>query len=147
MSIAAERRRKPVSDCSNEIIDSEAFCKATRKESAIQGEVMAWLAMLDFTFWRNNVGCATHQYTRKNGTVGSSFIRYGTKGLPDILAIEPGTGRLIGIEVKRPGTYQTGPQQEWQLRFESSGALYLVVRSSDDLEAWWHERQVRALRS
>lgn len=145
MTIAAERRRKPVS--SNEIIDSEAFCKATRKESAIQGEVMAWLAMNDFTFWRNNTGAAHNTYTRKNGSIGSSFIRYGVRGLPDILAIEPGTGRLIGIEVKRPGTYQTGPQQEWQLRFESSGALYLVVRSSDDLETWWHERQVRALRS
>jgi hypothetical protein len=140
MSIAAERRRKPAA--SNDIIDSEEYAKATRKESAIQGEVMAWLAMQDFVFWRNNTGAAHNTYTRKNGSIGSSFIRYGVRGLPDILAIEPGTGRLIGIEVKRPGMYQTHEQEEWQTRFEDAGALYLVVRSADDLEAWWHARQV-----
>jgi hypothetical protein len=97
MSIAAERRRKPAA--SNDIIDSEEYARTTRKESAIQGEVMAILAMADYTLWRNNTGCATHQYTRKDGSHGSSFIRYGTKGLPDILAIQPGTGRLIGSDL------------------------------------------------
>lgn len=141
MTIAADRRRKPASDCSNEIIDSEAFCKATRKESAIQGEVMAILAMADYVFWRNNTGAVHNTYTRKNGTIGSSFIRYGVKGLPDLLAIEPGTGRLIGIEVKRPGTYQTQEQLEWQLRFTEAGALYVVVRSGEELQAWLEKRK------
>lgn len=127
--------------CSNEIMDPEAYAKATRKESAIQGEVMAILAMADYTLWRNNVGCATHQYTRKNGSVGSSFIRYGTKGLPDILAIQPGTGRLIGIEVKRPGTYQTQEQLEWQLRFTEAGAVYIVVRSGEEMQAWLEKQK------
>jgi hypothetical protein len=98
--------------------------------------------MQDFVFWRQNTGAATHEYTKKNGTIGRSFIRYGVKGLPDILAIEPGTGRLIGIEMKRPTTDQSDPQKEWQARFESAGAIYLVIREVEELEAWWHARQV-----
>lgn len=147
MSIAAERRRKPVSNCSNEIMDPEAYARKTRKETPRQAETLAWLAMNDFVFWRQNTGAATHNYQRKDGSFGRSFIRYGVKGLPDILAIEPGTGRLIGIEMKRPTTDQSDPQKEWQARFESAGAVYLVIRNADELEAWWHERQVRALRS
>jgi hypothetical protein len=44
---------------SNGIIDSEEYAKHTRKESAIQAEILAWLAMQDWVFWRNNTGCAT----------------------------------------------------------------------------------------
>lgn len=134
-------KRKTVSAvCSNEIMDPEEYAKRTRKEGPRQTEVLAWLAMHDFTFWRNNTGAASYQDTRKDGSISKRFVRYGVAGLPDILAIEPGTGRLLGIEMKTPAGSLSDQQKDWRARFLGAGAGYLVARSADELEAWWAER-------
>lgn len=137
-------KRKTVSAvCSNEIMDPEEYAKRTRKEGARQTEVLAWLAMHDFVFWRQNTGCATYQSARKDGSISKRFVRYGVAGLPDILAIEPGTGRLLGIEMKTPVGGLSDQQKDWRARFLDAGAVYLVARSSDELDAWWATREVK----
>ena len=42
---------------------------------------------------------------------GNRYIRVGAKGIPDVVAMLKNSGQLVGIEVKRPGAYATGPQE------------------------------------
>jgi len=44
-------------------------------------------------------------------------------------------GRPYFLEVKRPGTYQSPEQKDFQKGAEAAGALYAVVRSIDDVQA------------
>jgi len=55
---------------------------------------------------------------------GWSFRRmpkYAMRGVADIIVIH--TGRLSFLEVKRPGTYQSPDQKEFQKLAGSAGAL------------------------
>jgi hypothetical protein len=44
-------------------------------------------------------------------------------------------GRPYFLEVKRPKTYQSPEQKEFQKRAEGAGAYYAVVRSIEDVQA------------
>lgn len=58
---------------------------------------------------------------------------YQVSGLPDIIAIAPGTGRFIGIEVKRPGIGRVTELQKMTLcRIEASGGVAGVAYSVED---------------
>jgi hypothetical protein len=84
-----------------------------------------------FPHWRNNVGMLYR---------GGRPIRFGVPGLPDIFAVLPPYGRLIGIECKtRLGTLSQDQVRVHQ-ELREAGAAVLVVRSLDDLR-----RELRAL--
>lgn len=54
-------------------------------------------------------------------------------GLPDILAIAPATGRLVGIEVKRHKLGKLTELQKSQLaRIEAAGGVAGVATSADE---------------
>jgi hypothetical protein len=38
------------------------------------------------------------------------------------------------LEVKRPGSYQSQEQKEFQARAEKAGAIYVVVRSIEEIQ-------------
>ncbi len=58
--------------------------------------------------------------------------KYAISGVPDIIVVH--VGRPYFLEVKRPGSYQSAEQKEFQARAEAAGALYAVVRSIDDVQ-------------
>jgi hypothetical protein len=65
----------------------------------------------------------------------------GTPGSPDIMGILPG-GRFIGVECKQPlgprggdsHSRQSPEQEAWQDECEKAGGLYVLARSSEDVE-------------
>ena len=76
-------------------------------------------------FWyRNNTGATK--------TASGGFIRFGTKGSPDIIAVAK--GRYIGIECKMGSGRQSPAQKEFQRALEAAGGKYILARSIDDLE-------------
>jgi hypothetical protein len=59
--------------------------------------------------------------------------KYTPKGIADIIVVH--VGRPYFLEVKRPGTYQSPEQKEFQRNAEKHDALYAVVRSIEDTQA------------
>ena len=57
---------------------------------------------------------------------------YQTAGLPDIIAIAPRTGRLLGVEVKRPGRKATALQSATLGRITKAGGIAGVACSVDE---------------
>ena len=54
-------------------------------------------------------------------------------GLSDLVAVKD--GRIVHVEVKRPGTgKQSKNQKQFQADLESHGGEYLLARSIEDLE-------------
>ena len=77
--------------------------------------------------WENKTGA----WKTKTGRL----ITYGYPGSPDILAILPPHGRLLGVECKMKGNRQQPNQKAFGLDMEAKGALYLVVYSVEALQA------------
>lgn len=97
-------------------------------EKDIQSAICDYLALRKHFFWRQNTAPAfdwkSNQFRR--------MPKHALRGVPDIILVH--TGRPYFLEVKRPGTYQSTDQREFQKRAEDAGALYAVVRSIDDVQ-------------
>ncbi len=62
---------------------------------------------------------------------------YQQSGIPDLLCIAPGTGRLVGIEVKRPhGTWKVTELQKHQIDLirKAGGIAGVATSVSEALE-------------
>ena len=58
---------------------------------------------------------------------------YQASGIPDILAIAPATGRLVGIEVKRPGVGRLTELQAAQIqKINDAGGVAGVAYGTED---------------
>ena len=53
------------------------------------------------------------------------------KGIPDIIAIK--NGRVLFLEIKRPGGKQSEHQRQFQIFIEGHGGEYYIVKNLDDL--------------
>jgi hypothetical protein len=93
-------------------------------EKEIQASICDYLIYRKHFFWRNNTGAFKTEH--------GGFVRFGAKGSPDIIVVH--IGRPYFLEMKRPGTYQSPEQKEFQTRAEKAGALYAVVRSIQDVQ-------------
>jgi len=95
------------------------------REQAIQQQILARLGALPgLTMWRNNSGALVDQR--------GQLVRYGQPGSADLLGVAGPAGRLVALEVKRPGGRQTDLQRAWQGMVERHGGIYLVVTSVDE---------------
>ncbi len=94
-------------------------------EAKIQSQILYMLKKAGIFHWRQNAGVIK---------AGAFRVRLGPKGIPDIIVLLPPTGRFMGLEVKRKGTYQNPDQKAFQARIEAVGGMYHVVRSKE--EAW-----------
>lgn len=61
------------------------------------------------------------------------WVRLSPAGTPDILGIVPGSGRLIGIEVKTGKGRRNKAQRAWHEAALRAGALVLTVRDVREL--------------
>ena len=96
------------------------------RESVLLRQVLALLQARRVPHWRNNVGAARF---------GRRLVRFGVAGLPDVFAVLPPAGRLLGLELKSPAGRQTAAQAAVAAALESAGALYAVVRDVRQLNA------------
>ena len=96
----------------------------SQSESEIQKQILEWLEIRHIFHYRQNSGM--HK-------IGKRYIRYGTPGAPDIIAVIK--GQYVGIEVKDAKNCQSQDQVLFALNLESSGGKYILVRSVEDVEA------------
>ena len=81
--------------------------------------------------WRNNTGAA-----RLPGRGGKEqIVRFGVRGAADILGVMRGSGRLIALEVKRPGKSLEPHQRAWGAAITAAGGHYACVHSIDEARA------------
>ena len=96
------------------------------KERDVQGNILKYLRVRGIFHWRANSGAVK--------TERGHFLRINFPGCPDVLAIKPPHGTLVGIECKRKST-DTSPVQEMAREgFEKNGAIYIVARSVEDVQ-------------
>lgn len=93
-------------------------------EHLIQHSIQEWLMYRGWFVWRNNSGVVRTQT--------GSFIKMGMAGLPDLFAVK--NGKLLGIEVKKPGKHPTAVQERMLQELRDHGAYTIVVSSIDQLE-------------
>ena len=99
------------------------------RERDVQKAVLQFLALKRVWAWRNNVG-ATVIENRENR--GRRFIRFGSPGMPDVMAVLP-SGKVFHIECKSGTGKQSEAQLEWQKKAEDHGHYYLVIRDVSEL--------------
>lgn len=100
------------------------------KEADIQRQILDYLKRRHIWHRRFNSGIAR---------TGGRFVRFGTPGLPDILA-RPGK-TLVWIEVKQPGKYLTPEQRAWKHECEAFGDIFITARSVDDVMQLFEPRR------
>jgi hypothetical protein len=86
----------------------------------------------DLVLWRNNVGVAEHWDTRSSTP---SRLRYGLgKGSSDLIGMVRPSGRLVALEVKRPGQTPTPEQVRFLKLVRSFGGFGAVVTSVQEAQ-------------
>lgn len=74
-------------------------------------------------------------YVWKNGasaiSIGGRFVRTGTVGLPDLMALKNRT--LLAVEVKAGRDTVKPEQAETMMQLKTHGAIVVVARSVDDV--------------
>lgn len=79
--------------------------------------------------WRANTGAVK----RENDDGSVRRVRFGFRGQSDILGIIYPTGRMVAIEVKRPGAYPTDEQRGFLKNIRDFGGFAVVVRDVDQM--------------
>lgn len=94
-------------------------------EKATQATILDYLALKRVFHWRNNTG----SFTSERG----HFYRFGAKGSPDIFAVRPPDGLIVGIEVKDLKGRLNDNQIAFRDALEAAGGIYVIARSLDDV--------------
>lgn len=94
---------------------------STEKET--QKAILEYLDVRGIFHYRQNSGA----YKAAHG----GFIRYGTKGAPDIVAVF--RGKYIGIEVKDIKGRLNDNQKDFCKLLEAAGGIYMIARDIDDV--------------
>lgn len=87
------------------------------KESEIRKEIQRYLDAKGIYNWRQWQG------------------QFSVRGCPDIIGILPAGGRILGIEVKRPGNEPTIAQLAFMESIRKSGGVAFVATSIEDVES------------
>jgi len=104
--------------------------KSAPTEADILRQCHAYLTGVRGWFcWRASTGAA--RYRNADGT--QRLMRFGPLGQPDILGVIPHCGRLLAVEIKRPGRSPTRAQADFLDRVNRSGGLAFVAHSLDEL--------------
>ena len=96
-------------------------------EKDIQNAICEYLAIKKHYFWRSN-NIPVFDPTRK---LFRRMPAYSIKGVSDLILLKNGVAYFL--EVKRPKTYQSPEQKEFEKNVKSNGCVYKVVRSVDDV--------------
>jgi hypothetical protein len=98
------------------------------RETDLVRQCLDYLQLVKVPCWRQNTGCATY------GAGGRRrFVRFAVEGCSDIIGLLPGSGRMLCVEVKRPGGRLTPAQAAFLDNVRAAGGLAIVVRDVEGL--------------
>lgn len=97
------------------------------KANTLTESVLRYLNLKGFYAWRQNNGGV---YDPVKKVFRSNSIH---KGVSDIIAIEPKTGRFWGVEIKIDKDEQSIFQKQFQKDVEKRGGKYIAVKVLDDI--------------
>lgn len=103
------------------------------RESHVVNACIRWLFAQGCYVWRQNTGGHKQTYTRKDGSHGQTFIKYGTLGCADIIGVTP-NGRFLAVECKAGNNGLSDPQELFGERIQEKNGIYIVAYGVDDLE-------------
>lgn len=115
--------------------------RAVITEAEVLAHCLAYLRHAGVTHWRANTGAA--RLPGKGGR--QQLVRFGVPGQSDILAVIAPQGRLLAIEVKRPGGRATAAQRAFQQNVVAAGGFAGVVHSVEELRALLSSAGVESL--
>jgi hypothetical protein len=103
-------------------------------EAEIQKSILAVLRFHGVHAWRQNTGAFAGEYKGR-----SRFIRFGVKGQADIVGLLGPTfgrdaGRMIAVEVKRPGNRPTPEQVRWLIEINDAGGFAFWATSAQTVD-------------
>ena len=96
------------------------------KESDIQSAVIRALRVHPSVVWAERMNSGAGKLVQPNGY--SRFIKFGFKGMPDILG-QLRDGRLLAIEVKRASGTVSDEQRAFLSKASENGAVAFVATS------------------
>ena len=101
-------------------------------ERQLTHSIIEYLNYQGFYVWRENTGAMT--MNNKDGS--TRFVRFGEKGMSDIVGLRHKDGKFIAIEVKLPTTAKrvTPAQESFLEMVKEHNGIALVVTSIDDLK-------------
>jgi hypothetical protein len=96
--------------------------------------------------WHRRMNTGAHVVAATE-TTKRRFIKFGSKGMADVLATPFLFSRkpvILWIETKWKSK-QREAQKEFQAEVEEAGHYYLLARSTDDVIAWLKERKFKGV--
>lgn len=97
-------------------------------EKEIQDGILDYLRRVKHIYcMRMNVGAMRTEHAGV-----THFVRFGSKGMSDIIGVMKG-GRFLAIEVKRRGGRVSPEQREFIRQVNAEGGLAFVAYSLDDV--------------
>ena len=96
-------------------------------EQALVNHIINYLVLKGHYVWRQNTGAMKTDQGR--------FIRFGFKGVSDVLGIEKGTGKFIAIECKIKGNKPTQFQTDFLEAIRKRGGYAILAYSLEDVTA------------
>ncbi len=106
--------------------------KIQGSERQLTHSIIEYLNYQGFYVWRENTGAMTME--NKNGS--KRYVRFGEKGMSDIVGLRREDGKFVAIEVKLPTTVKrvTPAQESFLEMIRHHNGIALVVTSIEDLE-------------
>lgn len=105
-------------------------------EKLIQQSIIEWMNYNGFKVFRINSGQTTvDEQDEEGNVVGKRMIKMAPTGTPDIIGCHKKTGRMVLVEVKRPGKVPTPVQNMVMQDWRDAGALVFVATSIEDVIA------------
>ena len=97
------------------------------KESEIVRSILDVLALMKVPAWRVNVGMVP--VSRADG---GTFRRSLNRGMSDIIGVMPGSGKMLAVEVKRPGKERTVTLEQAAFldRVRDAGGIAIVATNA-----------------
>lgn len=100
-------------------------------ESLVLRSCIQWLYHKKIIAWRHNTG----SYSTDDGR----YIQYGLPGSADIIGLLPSwcgeyAGKFLAVECKSGTNELTKAQEVFRDKIRRSGGIYILARSTDDLE-------------
>jgi hypothetical protein len=96
------------------------------KERDVLKAILAYLKVHRVFHFRLNTGAFQTAYKGK-----PRFVRFGSLGAPDVIAIYKGT--CFGIECKGSEGFQSQHQVEFEKSFNAAGGKYILARSIEQV--------------
>ncbi len=94
------------------------------KESEIQKQIIEYLKVMNIIVIRNNSGLIH---------ISNRWINLGDAGSSDLIAMHPLSGKLIAIEVKRPGEKLRGKQILFRDKVLKGNGIHITAYCLEDV--------------